>query len=137
MIIAIPGTPPGIDPDLQAAPQMFTIGAQLYGEEGLRWGRTTYAGTNTVADPNKVPGFWVANTDQSKLEPGIIEKCTLAPDGSKVTMNLRQGVKSAYNNELTTDDILWGLQRSVAHQFIGGFFMGVAGAPDPRTVASC
>jgi peptide/nickel transport system substrate-binding protein len=131
MVIAIPGTPPGIDPDLQAAPQMFTIGAQVFGEEGYRWGRAPYTPQQTVADPNKVPGFWVANTDQSKLDPGIVEKCTLAPDGSKVTLNLRQGVKSAYGNEFTTDDITWGLQRSVAHKFIGGFFMGVAGAPDP------
>jgi peptide/nickel transport system substrate-binding protein len=131
MIIAIPGTPPGIDPDLQAAPQMFTIGAQVFGESGYRWGRAAYTAQQSVADPNKVPGFWIANTDQSELEPGIVESCTLAADGSKVTLKLRQGVKSAYGNEFTTDDILWGLQRSVAHQFIGGFFMGVAGAPDP------
>jgi peptide/nickel transport system substrate-binding protein len=131
MIIAIPGTPPGIDPDLQAAPQMFTIGAQLFGESGYRWGHAKYAAQQSIADPNKVPGFWVANTDQSTLTPGIIENCSLAADGSKVTLKLRQGVKSAYGNEFTTDDITWGLQRSVAHKFIGGFFMGVAGAPDP------
>ena len=110
---------------------MFTIGAQLYGQSGMRWGHTDYTGTNTIADPNNVPGFWVANTDQSTLEPGIIESCTLADDGSLVTMKLRQGVLSPYGNELKTDDILWGLERSVAHQFIGGFFMGVGGAPDP------
>ena len=131
MIIAIPGTPPGIDPDLQAAPQMFTIGAQLYGELGLRWGRAPYTAQQTIADPNKVPGFWVADTDQTKLTPGIIQSCTLAPDGSKVTLSLRQGVMSPYGNEFTTDDILWGIQRSVAHNFIGAFFMGVGGAPDP------
>ena len=131
MIIAIPGTPPGIDPDTQAAPQMFTIGAQLYGESGLRWARAQYTAQQSVADPNKVPGFWVADTDQSKLTPGIVESCDLAGDGSKVTLKLRQGVKSAYGNELTTADITWGLQRSIAHAFIGAFFMGVGGAPDP------
>jgi peptide/nickel transport system substrate-binding protein len=131
MIIAIPGTPPGIDPDLQAAPQMFTIGAQLFGESGYRWGHAKYTAQQSVADPNKVPGFWIANTDQSTLTPGIVDNCSLAADGSKVTLKLRQGVKSAYGNEFTTDDITWGLQRSVAHKFIGGFFMGVAGAPDP------
>lgn len=130
MIIAIPGTPPGIDPDTQAAPQEFTIGAQLFGELGYRWGHATYPAGQSVADPNKVPGFWIANTDQSTLQPGIIDSCVLAPDGSKVTLKLHQGVKSAYGNEFTTDDILWSLQRSVADKFIGAFFMGVAGAPD-------
>jgi peptide/nickel transport system substrate-binding protein len=130
MIIAIPGTPPGIDPDTQSAPQEFTIGAQLFGEEGLRWAHAQYTSQQNIADPNKVPGFWIANTDQSTLQPGIIQSCTLAPDGSKVTMVLRQGVKSAYENEFTTADITWGLQRSVADKFIGAFFMGVGGAPD-------
>jgi peptide/nickel transport system substrate-binding protein len=130
MIIAIPGLPPGIDPDEDAAPQEFTIGAQLFGESGLTWQQAPYAAQQTVADPNKVPGFWVANTDQSTLQPGIIQSCTLAPDGSKVTMNLRQGVKSAYGNEFTTADIMYGLKRSVADGFIGNFFMGVGGAGD-------
>ncbi len=130
MIIAIPGTPPGIDPDTQSAPQMWTIGAQLYGESGLRWAHAQYTAQQTIADPNKVPGFWIADTDLSTTQPGIVQSCTLTPDGSKVTMVLRQGVKSAYGNELTTDDITWGLQRSVADAFIGAFFMGVGGAGD-------
>jgi len=130
MIIAIPGTPPGIDPDTQSAPQMWTIGAQLYGESGLRWAHAAYTAQQTIADPNKVPGFWIANTDLSTTTPGIVQSCTLAPDGTKVTMVLRQGVKSAYGNELTTADITWGLQRSVADKFIGAFFMGVGGAGD-------
>jgi peptide/nickel transport system substrate-binding protein len=130
MIIAIPGTPPGIDPDTQSAPQMWTIGAQLYGESGMRWAQAKYSANQSIADPNKVPGFWIADTDQSTLKPGIIDSCELAPDGSKVTMVLRKGVKSAYGNEFTTDDIMWGLQRSLNHKFIGAFFMGVGGAPD-------
>lgn len=130
MIIAIPGTPPGIDPDNGNSPQMYTIGAQIYGEQGLRWAHAPYTVTQTVADPNKVPGFWVANTDGTTLQPGIIQLCTLASDGSKVTMVLRQGVKSAYGNEFTTADITWGLQRSVASGNIGAFFMGVGGAGD-------
>jgi peptide/nickel transport system substrate-binding protein len=130
MIIAIPGTPPGIDPDTQSAPQEWTIGAQLYGESGLRWGRAPYTAQQTIADPNKVPGFWIANTDLSTTTPGIVQSCTLTPDGSKVTMALRPGVKSAVGNELTTADLTWGLQRSVADKFIGAFFMGVGGAGD-------
>lgn len=130
MIIAIPGTPPGIDPDEDAAPQEFTIGAQLFAESGLTWQQIPYTAQQSVADPNKVPGFWVANTDQSTLQPGIISSCTLAPDGSKVTMVLKQGVKSAYGNEFTTADIQYGLKRSAADQFIGNFFMGVGGAGD-------
>ncbi len=130
MVIAIPATPPGIDPDSQNNPQMYTIGAQIYGQEGLRWAHAPYTVKQTTADPNKVPGFWIANTDGTTLQPGIIQSCKLAPDGSKVTMVLRQGVKSPYGNEFTTDDITWGIQRSKASGNIGAFFMGVGGAGD-------
>ena len=131
MIIAIPATPPGIDPNTENNPQMYTIGAQLYGESGLRWAHAPYTVQQSIADPNKVPGFWIANTDGTTLQPGIIQSCTLAPDGSKVTMVLHQGVKSAVGNEFTTADITYGIQRSVATAAIGYFFMGVGGAQDP------
>ena len=73
MIIAIPGTPPGIDPDTQSAPQMWTIGAQLYGESGMRWSHATYSASQSIANPNKVPGFWIADTDiQSKYTFAVI-----------------------------------------------------------------
>ena len=130
MIIAIPGTPPGIDPNTQSAPQMWTIGAQLYGQQGMRWHQVPYAMQQSVADPNKVPGFWVADTDMTKIEPGVLESCTLASDGSKVDIKLRQGVKSAYGNEFTTADIEYGLDRSIATKAVGFFFLGVAGAQD-------
>ena len=66
----------------------------------------------------------------SKIEPGVLESCTLAPDGSKVDIKLRQGVKSAVGNEFTTVDIEYGLERSVATKAVGFFFLGVAGAQD-------
>lgn len=128
MIIAIPGTPPGIDPDTQSAPQMWTIGAQSYGQLGMRWHQVPYDAGQSIADPNKVPGFWVADTDMSKIEPGIIETCDMEADGSKVTLKLREGVKSAYGNEFTTADIEYGLDRSFATKAIGYFFLGVGGA---------
>jgi peptide/nickel transport system substrate-binding protein len=131
MIIGIPGTPPGIDPDTQSAPQMWTIGAQLYGQSGMRWGQTQYTAQQSVADPNKVPGFWVANTDMTTIQPGLVESCTLTPDGGKITLKLRQGAKSAVGNEFTSDDVMFGIQRSAATKAIGYFFAGVGGAQDP------
>lgn len=131
IIIAIPGTPPGIDPDIQSAPQAWTIGAQLYGQMGLRWHQVPYENPDqTVANPNDVPDFWVAGSDMTQTTSGIIESCTVEPDGSKVTLVLRQGVLSSYGNEFTTADIQYGLERSFATQAIGYFFAGVAGAQD-------
>lgn len=131
MIIAIPGTPPGIDPDTQSAPQMWTIGAQLYGQLGMRWGQAKYSVQQSVADPNKVPGFWVANTDMTTIQPGLIESCTMASDGGKITLKLRTGAKSAVGNEFTSADIIFGINRSAATKAIGYFFAGVGGAQDP------
>jgi peptide/nickel transport system substrate-binding protein len=131
MVIAVPGLGPGIDPNIQSSPQAWTIGAQIYGQQGMRWDQVPYENPGqTTADPNKVPGFWMAGPDMTKTTGGIIESCTIEADGSKATLVLREGVLSPYGNEFTTADIQYGLERSVDTGAIGNFFMGVGGAQD-------
>src|SRR6202163_1381397 len=57
IIIAVPGTPQGVDLDRQSGPQTWTMAAQVM-EPGAEWKPTTYPYAPTpVADPTKMPGL--------------------------------------------------------------------------------
>lgn len=127
LIIGIASLPPGIDPDQTSNSPLL---AQLFSQMGMAFTQASYEKQQPVADPNKVPGFFVTSNDLSNLQPRLIDSCTLAPDGSTVTMKIHPGSKSPVGNELKSADILWAVERTLALESTGNFFLGVANAQD-------
>ena len=132
IVIAIPGTPSGVDLDRQASPQTWTLGAQVF-DLGAEWAPTKYPYTGTPgADPTKIPGFTYPDFRNQKMVPGIVENCELSNDGKNAVYHLRKGVKSAFGNEFTADDVLWRVERAHAMKAIGSFLQNAANADDPK-----
>jgi peptide/nickel transport system substrate-binding protein len=128
MVIAIPGTPQGTDLDRESGPQTWTITAQVL-ELGLEWKRIAYpypphGGINN----NKVPGFTYPALTKQIAVPGLLTKCDLQKGGRVAIYHLRHGVKSAYGNEFTADDVIWHTKRAIANNAIGAFLLGAANA---------
>jgi peptide/nickel transport system substrate-binding protein len=118
VIIGIPATPVGIDPDVNAEPTGSDIMANIYDWDiGLTMRSCGIAGLEDIL----VPDF------DGELQPALIEKWELAPDRSRCVYHLRKGVKSIYGNELTTKDIEYKWERNLALQGNGSFFMSVIG----------
>ncbi len=132
IIIAIPGTPQGVDLDRQSGPQSWTMAAQII-ELGAEWKPTTYPYAPTPgADPTKIPGFTYPDFRDQEVMPGIVENCELSADGKSAVYHLRKGVKSAVGNEFTAKDVLWKVQRAHDLKAIGTFLQNAANAPDPK-----
>ncbi len=129
LIIAVPGLPYSVDFDVTTGQQTWTFCNQVT-TTGLLFPMGKYPYTEAIGDPNKVENFTYPNMDLSKLLPGIVSSVSLGVGGKTATINLRKGVKSAYGNELTADDVLWGVARSVVLKSSGLFFNTLAGAPD-------
>jgi len=128
LIISIPGTPDGIDLDRQTGPQTWTMAAQVV-SVGMEYARIPYPyEPPSVGDPTKIPGMTYPNLDLTTLEPGTVESCELSEDGLTAIYHIRPGVVSPYGNELTSDDILWGVERSITLGGIGRFFLQAANA---------
>jgi peptide/nickel transport system substrate-binding protein len=64
--------------------------------------------------------------DQLKPQPQLAESWDVSPDGKQVVVNLRKGVMYHSGRELTSDDVVWNLQRAldpkVTVGILGGFF---------------
>lgn len=99
---------------------MMTI-FQATQEPLLHYALKTVKGSN-------IPVF---DANAAKMVGGVVKSWTIAPDGKSITMNLRQGVKSNYGNELTTADVEWTVKRNIFYKNLGaGFAFGQA-AIDP------
>ncbi len=110
LIVAEKGTPEGMDGDaLKGNTQPCVV--QCY--EGLtRYGRTTRDG-RPYLDPTKIEGH-------------LAESWTVSPDGKRYVFKLREGVKSARGNELTSADVEWGWNKSFAQKRTGNFIANVS-----------
>lgn len=116
VVIGIPATPVGIDPDVNAEPTGSDIMANIYDWAiGLKFKSCGTAGLEDVMEPDYY----------GELQPGLIEKWEIAPDKSRCVFHLRKGVKSIYGNELTTKDIEYKWERNLALNGNGSFFMSV------------
>lgn len=133
VVIAIPGTPQGIDVDTQAGPQTWTIGGQIW-ELGAEWVRTDYPFEATAADPRAIDGFtypaFSGASGGPKSEGNLIESCDLSEDGLTATYNLRKGVLSPWGNEFNADDVLYKVERALGLGAIGAFLHNAANAAD-------
>jgi peptide/nickel transport system substrate-binding protein len=132
IIIAIPGTPQGVDVDRQSGPQTWTMAAQLI-EPGAEWKPTTYPyATSPGADPTKIPGFTYPDFRTQQMDQGVVEKCDLSVDSKTAIYHLRKGVKSAAGNEFTAKDVLWRVERAHELKAIGTFMLNAVNAADPN-----
>ena len=64
------------------------------------------------------------------LEGRLAEKWELAPDGTRATFTLRQGVKSAWGNPLTAEDVQYSWARRLNSKGIGAFMARMLGLTD-------
>ncbi len=110
LVVAAGGTPEGLDGDaLKGNTQPCVV--QCY--EGLtRYGRTERNG-RPYLDPTKIEGH-------------LAESWTVSPDGKRYVFKLRQGVRSFRGNELTSEDVVWGWNKSFAQKRTGNFIATVA-----------
>src|SRR5712675_795467 len=132
IIIAVPGTPQGVDVDRQSGPQTWTMAAQVI-ESGAEWKPTTYPYAPTPgADPTRIPGFTYPDFRAQQMVPSIVENCDLSADSKTAVYHLRKGVKSAVGNEFTAKDVLWKVERAHQIKAIGTFMQNAANAPDPK-----
>ena len=64
----------------------------------------------------------------------LAESWTIDPAGKWAEFKLRKGVKSAWGNELTADDVKWTWDRKFALGAIGGFLTKIMGMSGPDNV---
>ncbi|GAH18006.1 unnamed protein product, partial [marine sediment metagenome] len=114
----------------QTGPQTWTMAAQVI-SVGMEYARIPYPyDPPVVGDPNQVEGMTYPDLKLDNEQPGTLESCELSEDGLTATWKIRPGVVSPYGNELTSDDILWGVERSLALGGIGAFFLQAGNAND-------
>ena len=111
LVVAATRTPGGFDGDA-LRPNTQNVVVQIY--EGL----TRYA---TVTGPDGRPRI-----DGTKVEPHLAESWTSSEDGKTWVFKLREGVKSFAGNELTSEDVVWGWQKSLAQNRTGAFIARVS-----------
>ena len=97
LIVAAPQTPTGFDGDIPkvATRQMITQGNKSL----VRYKRAAQADGRTALDP-------------SQIEPNLAQSWDVLDGGRTYVFKLRQGVKSAWGNEMTADDIIWSFERA-------------------------
>lgn len=128
IVVAIPGTPQGIDIDRQSGPQTWTLGMQVL-ELGSEWAMLDYPfETAAVAAPTAIPNFKYPDFTGQTIEPGIIENCVLSADGLEATYHLRPNVRSAAGNEFTSADVIYRVERAIANNAITQFIQNAVNA---------
>jgi peptide/nickel transport system substrate-binding protein len=99
-------------------------------------------------DPSKVSDYassvlalnaydTLVNADPARgVAPSLAESWTMAPDGLSYTFKLRSGVKFHAGGELTAEDVVFALERTLAlNAGFARLFQGMrASAADPHTV---
>lgn len=111
LVIAAQRTPEGVDTDV-LKPGNQEIIVQVY--EGLmRYPRTKDAAGNEVLDSSRVEGHFA-------------EKADVSPDGKTIKLTLRQGVKSPFGNELTSEDVVWTYNKSMSQKRTGYFIINLS-----------
>lgn len=113
LVVAATKTPGGFDGDA-LKPNTQNVVVQVY--EGL----TKYA-----YKKNEKTGR--LEVDPSRVLPHLAKKWSVSADGKVYTVELRQGVKSPFGNELTAVDVVWGWEKSLAQKRTGAFIARSAG----------
>ncbi len=80
-----------------------------------------------LADHPDLPG-------NINAEGKLAESWTVDPEGCWAEFKLREGVKSAWGNELTAEDVKWTWDRKFALGGNGAFFTGLLGMTGPENI---
>jgi len=118
LIYAITATPSGIDIDIQGDPQAWDMIEGVF---------------DNISDRQytklELPdGRWMLTEDTTKVgHPWLSESYELDEETRVITVKLKEGVISAWGNELTTKDIEWSLQRNQGLQGFGAFGYSIGG----------
>jgi peptide/nickel transport system substrate-binding protein len=114
--------------DRQSGPQGWTMAGQLIGF-GMEYAAIPYPYSGGgIGDPSKVPSLTYPNLDLGTLVPGTLQSCDLSADGKTALFHIRPGVKAWNGDELTSADVMWGVERSVSLKGIGAFFLAAGNA---------
>lgn len=106
LVIAATRTPGGFDGDA-LKPNTQNVVVQTY--EGL----TRYA---RVTGPDGR-----VRIDAANVEPHFAESWTVSEDRKTWRVKLRQGVRSFFGNEMTSEDVVWGWTKSFEQKRTGAF----------------
>lgn len=115
MVVAIPDTPPNIDHAVGAATTVQYMLLANCMDCGSNFKFVT-----SPEDPDcQIPTGYTPDD----IVPCLLESWELSEDGSECTYHIRQGVKSAYGNELTSADYAWKFDRHIAMGAVGNVWM--------------
>src|SRR6218665_495187 len=74
----------------------------------------------------KVPGAdGKVGVDLNNFDGALAESWTVDAAGTRWVFKLREGVRSAYGNELTAEDVVWSWNKSFAQKRTGNFIASV------------
>lgn len=109
LVVASVTTPPTIDSEYYSgAPQAWEIGDNLYDT------LLGYQGMDVTKTENRT-------IDYTNIVGRLVESADLADDGVTWTLHLRQGVKSATGDEMTSADVKYSYDRAFAMNATGAF----------------
>lgn len=115
LVIAIPDTPSNIDHATGAATTVQYMLLANCMDCGSNWKFTTSSEDSDCL----VPTGYTADD----IEPCLLESWELSEDGCTCTYHIKQGIISAYGNELTSADYQWKFERHMAMAAVGNVWM--------------
>jgi peptide/nickel transport system substrate-binding protein len=123
LTVAVAALPVTVDPDF--AP----------GQESVEIIWNTYEPLFKYKLIDGADGIKLSDTSgEGGMEGGLVESWTVSPDGKTYTLKIREGVTSAFGNELTAECVKWTFDREFGTQAVGAYIMGVANIPGPDSV---
>jgi len=131
LVVASPSTPQSLDSEFDGSHGTLDAIGTLY---------DSLIAYKKIPDPNNPAVMREDIADYPELPGGInavgklAESWTIDPELKWVEFKLRQGVKSAYGNELTADDVKWTWDRKFKLGGNGEFFTGLLGMTGPDNI---
>jgi ABC-type transport system substrate-binding protein len=120
LILAATRTPGGFDGDA-LRPNTQNVVVQTY--EGL----TRYALQRGRDGRVRIDG--------ANVEPHLAESWRVSEDGKTYLFKLREGVRSFFGNEMTSEDVVWGWRKSLAQNRTGAFIARVSSVTGVEAVS--
>jgi peptide/nickel transport system substrate-binding protein len=127
LVIASPATPQGLDGDYDVSLGTVDSTGAMY--DNL----IAYKKIPDSASPDVMREDIGVHPEQPyglALEGKLAEKWELSPDGKRVTFTLREGVKSAWGNPLTAEDVKYSWARRFNSKGNGTFMTRMLGVSD-------
>ncbi len=127
LVMAIQGTPASIDGEQALTSEGEMIMANIHGGDLFRYKVTDIPNSSAMTVDLK-------STDDRGVTGLIAESWKMSPDGTSVTVTLRQGMKSPFGNEVTAKDYKWAWERRWELKSVGKFIGDVVGIASPNSI---